>query len=155
MIRLRALLIVAGIAGMAYAASGLITEPGALLFLGAVLVVHDALWMPLVLAAGVLVTRFVPGRHRRTVRVALLIAAAVVAVGAPLALTPGRPADNPSVLPLPYGRNLAIVLAGIVAIAGLTIVARGRRRIAGLTIAARGRKKSERRRPGRSDRADG
>jgi hypothetical protein len=144
--RLRAVLIAAGVAGMGYAALGLLLDPGVrlggvLLFLVAVLAVHDGVWMPAVLATGALITRFVPGRHRRRVRVALLAAVAVAAVGVPLVLSPGRSADNPSVLPLHYGRNLAIVLALIA--------------VAAVAAAVGSRKKSERRRPGRSGPADG
>jgi hypothetical protein len=54
--RLRALLVVAGVAVMGFAALGLLTGPdvrlgGVLVFLVAVLVLHDAVWMPLLLGA--------------------------------------------------------------------------------------------------------
>jgi len=119
MTRLRTLLILAGVAGLGYAALGLLTDPdvklaGVLIFLVAVLAVHDGLWMPAVLGVGALIDRFVPARRRRPVRVGLLVAAAVAVVGLPMALSPGRPADNPSVLPLHYGRNLALVLGVLV-----------------------------------------
>jgi hypothetical protein len=139
--RLRALLVLAGVAGLGYGAAGLVTDPdvrlaGVLLFLVAVLVVHDFLWMPLVLAVGALVRRYVPGRARRTVRTALLAGAAITVVGLPLALSPGRPAGNDSVLPLAYGRNLLLVLAAVAVVALLAV--------------ARSRKKSERRHRGRT-----
>ena len=62
MTRLRILLVVAGVAGMGFAAAGLLTDPGVrlggvLVFLAAVLVVHDGIWMPLVLAAGALIRK--------------------------------------------------------------------------------------------------
>jgi hypothetical protein len=154
--RLRTLLIVAGVGCLTYAVLGLFADPdvrlgGVLLFLVAVLVVHDALWMPLVLAVGALVARVA-----RPARMALLTGAAVAVVGVPLVLSPGRPADNPSVLPLHYGRNLAIVLAGVAAVA-LAAVARNRQKAVARNrqkAVARNRKKSESRRPGRSDPAD-
>ena len=95
MSRLRAALIAAGLAGLAYAALGLLVDPavrlgGVLLFLIVVLVLHDAVWMPLVLGAGAMIRRFLPGRYRRIARTALLVAAVVAVVGLPIALSPAR-----------------------------------------------------------------
>lgn len=143
----RAALITAGVLIMVYAAAGAFTDPGldpggVLLFLAAVLVGHDAVWMLAVLATGAAVTRFVPQRHRPAVRVAAISAAALTVVAIPLVLGFGRSADNPSALPLPYGRNLAVIL---LAIAGVTL----------LTCLRRGRKNSERRDEGSADPAGG
>ncbi|MEU5991674.1 hypothetical protein ABZ806_22100 [Spirillospora sp. NPDC047418] len=85
-------------------------------------VLHDAVLVPLVLAAG-LATGRLPGRFRRTVRAALVTAACVTAVALPLVLGYGRRADEPSRLPLPYGRNLAIVLAAIAVLAAAAAAA--------------------------------
>ncbi|GAA1863406.1 hypothetical protein [Actinomadura bangladeshensis] len=93
-------------------------------------VLHDAVLVPLVLAAGVATGRL-PGRYRRIARAALVTAACVTAVALPLVLGYGRRADEPSRLPLPYGRNLAIVVAAIAALAAAAAAARfiaGRRR---------------------------
>ncbi|GIJ76689.1 hypothetical protein SAMN05443287_108204 [Micromonospora phaseoli] len=117
-------LVIGGCLLMAYAVVGATTDAdlapaGVLLFLAAVLVGHDAVWMVAVLAVGAALTR-VPPRCRTTVRIAAITAAAVTVVGLPLALGFGRAADNASVLPLPYGRNL---LAVLLVIAGTTLLA--------------------------------
>jgi hypothetical protein len=119
--RTRALLVITGITIMAYAVPGVLAHPGVPLFLAGVLVAHDAVWMVAVLAAGAAVRRFVPERHRSAVSIGAISAAAVTVVGFPLVTGFGRAADNPSVLPLPYGRNLAAVL---VAVAAATILTR-------------------------------
>jgi hypothetical protein len=123
--RIRAALIAAGLLGMVYAVLGALTDPdlkplGVLIFLVAVLIGHDVFWMAVVLLAGALITRFVPDRHRLTVRLFALAVAAVTLVSLPLLLG-GRPADNPSILPLPYGRNLVLLLLVLVVVAGVTV----------------------------------
>ncbi|GIJ34559.1 hypothetical protein [Micromonospora sediminimaris] len=120
----RAGLVAGGCLLMAYAVGGALTDAdvapgGVLLFLAAVLVGHDVVWMATVLAVGAALTR-VPPRCRSTLRAAAITAAAVTVVGLPLALGFGRSADNASVLPLPYGRNLVAVL---LAVAGTTLLA--------------------------------
>jgi hypothetical protein len=93
-------------------------------------VLHDGVLVPAVLAAG-LATGRLPGPHRRIVRAALVTAGCVTAVALPLVLGYGRRADEPSRLPLPYGRNHAIVAAAITVIAATASAARfaaGRRR---------------------------
>jgi hypothetical protein len=132
MTRARVALAVLGSAVMAYAVVGALTDPGVkpigvAIFLVAVLVLHDAVWMSVVLLAGAVLSRWVPDRFRTLVRVALLTVAAVAVVALPLALGFGRAADNPSALPLPYGRNLLAVLAGIVALTALVITLRRRK----------------------------
>ncbi|MYV65791.1 hypothetical protein GT043_07540 [Streptomyces sp. SID2131] len=80
-----------------------------LVWLAGALVVHDGLLAPLVLAVGLLIA----GRSERGLwRGALVIAGSVALVTLPLLLRPGPP-PNPSALPLPYGRNLVIVLAAV------------------------------------------
>lgn len=128
--RIRLVLVVLGVAGMAYAVLGAIIDPdvrviGVLIFLAVVLIAHDAVWTPLVLAVGTLVKRIVPVRYRGIVRGAALIAAAITLVALPLVLGFGRAADNPSILPRSYGLNLAAVLAGIIVVAAL-VAARAR-----------------------------
>ncbi|CNG75874.1 Uncharacterised protein [Mycobacterium tuberculosis] len=85
-------------------------------------VLHDAVLVPLVLAAG-LATGLLPRRVRRIARAALVTAACVTAVALPLVLGYGRRADEPSRLPLPYGRNLALVLAAIAVLAAAAAAA--------------------------------
>ncbi|MFF1506474.1 hypothetical protein [Streptomyces sp. NPDC058326] len=80
-----------------------------LVWLAGSLVLHDGVLAPLVLAGGLLIAGR-PGR--RLWRGALVIAGSVVLVTLPLLVRPGPP-PNPSALPLPYGRNLVIVLAAV------------------------------------------
>ena len=68
MTRVRTLLILAGFAGLAYAALGLLTDPeirlaGILIFLAAMLILHDAVWMPVLLT---LITLIARARNRKT-----------------------------------------------------------------------------------------
>jgi hypothetical protein len=97
----------------------------ALEWLAGALVLHDALLAPLVLAAGLLVAAL---PARRAVRATLVTGGALTLVALPALLRPGRPA-NPSVLPLPYGRDLLLLLA-LTAAAGVTaaLLARWARR---------------------------
>lgn len=93
-------------------------------WLGGALVLHDGIIAPLVLAAGLLVAA-VPARG--LVRGALITGGALVLVTLPALLRPGAPV-NPSALPLPYGRNLLVVLAAVAAVtAVVALVRRGRR----------------------------
>ncbi|MFJ7269951.1 hypothetical protein ACIQV3_25510 [Streptomyces sp. NPDC099050] len=86
-----------------------------LVWMGGALVLHDGIIAPLVLAAGLAVAA-VPARG--LVRGALLTAGVLVLVTLPLLLRPGAP-PNPSALPLPYGRNLLLVLAAVAVAAGV------------------------------------
>jgi len=138
--KIRTMLVVAGVLTMGYAVGGALADPdleagGVLLFLAGVLVGHDVVWMLAVLAGGAVITRLVPQRHRPAARVAAISATALTFVAFPLVLGIGRTADNPSALPLPYGRNLAAVLLVIVAATLLTCLWRTRR--------GQGRKDSE------------
>ncbi|GHB60850.1 hypothetical protein GCM10010347_33640 [Streptomyces cirratus] len=100
-----------------------------LVWLGGALVLHDAVIAPLVLGAGLL-TAALPARG--LLRGTLLTGGAVLLVTLPLLLRPGG-AANPSALPLPYGRNLLLVLGAVAVAAGLlaavrAVRSRGRRR---------------------------
>jgi hypothetical protein len=130
----RRTLIAAGVLVMGYAVVGALTDAdvrpfGVLLFLVGVLVWHDVLLMPIVLAVGLLVGRFVPVCARAAVRVAALCSLAVLVVAAPLVLGVGRVAGDPSVLPRPYGWGLVLVLALLWAsTVGVVVARRARRR---------------------------
>ncbi|MEU7905747.1 hypothetical protein [Actinoplanes sp. NPDC049118] len=130
----RRTLIGSGALLMAYAVSGALADPdvkgGALIFLVAVLVFHDGLLLPLTIGAGVLIGRIVPCRIRTPVRVAAVISLAVTVVALPLVLGRGRVPDNPSVLPLHYGRGLLAVYTIIwVTTAGITVAQHRRHRV--------------------------
>lgn len=100
------------------------------------LVAHDAVAVPLALLVGVVVSRFLPGVLRAPVQAGLFVSAAVTLAAVPFVLGYGRKPDNPSLLPLPYGRNLLLLLAvvwAVVAVAALVRILRRRlvRRVGG------------------------
>jgi len=117
---------------IAYAISGALTDRdlkgGALVFLVAVLVVHDGLLLPLFIGVGVLIGRIIPSRLRTPVRVAAVISLAVTVVALPLVLGRGRVPDNPSILPLHYGRGLIIIYTIIWATTAVAVAVRHRSR---------------------------
>jgi hypothetical protein len=127
----RITLIASGTLVMAYAVSGALTDKdvkfGALLFLVGVLVFHDALFLPLTIGAGALLGLLVPAGLRTPVRVAGVISLALTVVALPLVLGRGRVADNPSILPLNYGRGLLVIFAAIWVAAAVAVVVRRRR----------------------------
>ncbi|MFD4370159.1 hypothetical protein [Streptomyces sp. NPDC058486] len=93
---------------------------GVLVWLAGAIVLHDGIIAPLVLAVGLLLV----GRSERGVlRGALVVAGSLTLVTLPLLVRPGEP-PNPSALPLPYGRNLAIVLAAVAVVAAAVILVR-------------------------------
>jgi hypothetical protein len=130
----RRVLIALGALGMAYAVLGALVDPdvkvGVLVFLGAVLIAHDGILVPLTIAVGAVVGRFAPLRLRAPIRAALLVGLAVTIVAFPLVLARGRAADNPSLLPLPYGRGLLEIygLIGLTAATAIAVRARRARR---------------------------
>ncbi|MFE5913501.1 hypothetical protein ACFQ6B_31065 [Streptomyces wedmorensis] len=95
---------------------------GVVVWLAGAVVLHDGIIAPLVLAIGLLLV----GRPERGVlRGALVVAGSLVLIALPLLVRPGEP-PNPSALPLPYGRNLVIVLAAVVVVAVILVRRRGR-----------------------------
>ena len=75
---------------MAYGISGLVSTAdagaGALVFLIAVLVVHDGLFLPVTIGAGVLIGMLVPRGVRGIVRAVAVVVLAVSVVALPLVL---------------------------------------------------------------------
>jgi uncharacterized membrane protein YeaQ/YmgE (transglycosylase-associated protein family) len=113
--RLRPVLIAGGVLVMVYALVGAVTGGdvnlvGVPVFLVAVLVLHDGVFLPVVLGVGALVRRFVPERWRSAVRAGAVVSLAVSVVAAPLVLGFGRSADNSSALPRAYGWGLILIL---------------------------------------------
>ncbi|MEV5831766.1 hypothetical protein AB0L25_40005 [Spirillospora sp. NPDC052242] len=108
----------AGAAGLALIAVGLhgvaadVGVAGWAAWFAVPVLVHDAVLVPAVLVAGRLTARL-PAPARAPVRAALAAAGCLTLVALPLVLGHGRRADVPSRLPLPYGRNLAVVLTAI------------------------------------------
>lgn len=97
--------------------------PAVLWWLAGVLVAHDGIVAPLTIVGGLLVVRFVPAGLRSPVQAGLFLSAVLVVTSAALVLGLGRDPLNPSALPLPYGRNLALLLGLVwVAVLGAIVV---------------------------------
>jgi hypothetical protein len=123
----------AGLAAVGYGIDGLVamqrdTNPtqAARWLIGGILI-HDLFAVPVTAAVGLLLTRLVRAPYRAVVQGALLVSAAVALATLPLWRGYGGSPGNPSVNPLPYGRNLAIVLGAVWAGAAAVIVARALR----------------------------
>jgi hypothetical protein len=117
------------------------TRPvGWLAWFAGVVVVHDFLFVPLVLALAALTLRL-PAPYRTPIRAAAVIGGSLAIVSLPLVLGFGKTSANPSQLPLSYGRNLLVVLSVIVIVTCIVIARRVRsaRREAGRTRASRQR----------------
>jgi hypothetical protein len=76
-----------------------------------VALVHDLVVIPVVVAVGWLVARWVPAPWRVPLRTALIVGACTTLAVWPIARRWGARADNPSILPLPVGRNLVLMWA--------------------------------------------
>lgn len=107
-----------GLAGMAFGATLLLTDPhisgrpAVLGWLAGSVIIHDALLAPTVIALGALAAT----RPRRHLRRPFIVAGSLILIALPLLLRP-RPTANPSVLPLDYPRGLAIAVGTVVALA--------------------------------------
>jgi hypothetical protein len=109
-----------GAAVLGFGVFGLLTEPavsdpaavGQWLVLG--LLAHDALLAPFVFLLCALAFRITGARWRGRLAALLLIGGSLVLISVPALLQKGRN-PNPTVLPLDYARNLATLLAVLVA----------------------------------------
>ncbi len=86
------------------------------------LLAHDVVWAPLVVVGSVVLVRVVPRSVLPVLQGALIVTATVLLVAYPVVWGDGRLANNPSILPLDYPRNLAVVLVGVWAVAAALIV---------------------------------
>jgi hypothetical protein len=125
----RVCLVALGLGAIWYAVSGIASDPGArpmghLRFLATVLIGHDLVVLPLALAVGAVVSRWAPGWARGPIHAALFASATVAVVALPFVLGVGRAPDNPSALPIHYGRGLLVVLAVIWAVAAVAAIRR-------------------------------
>jgi hypothetical protein len=126
-----------GLAALGYGLAGLFTDTGAtnprnsLAWLVGGLLVHDVLLVPVTALAGLVLARAVPAPYRAVVQGALIVSGSVALMSLPLWRGYGGAPGNASVNALPYGRNLAIVLGAVWAVALLLMVARWRRARAG------------------------
>lgn len=115
-----------GALAVAYGARGLLMHaadtvpPRAALWLVAGVIVHDALVVPAVLLVGAAVVRLVPAVARPVVQGALFVSGVLALVAVPLLLGRGG-AGNPTSGPLPYERNLVLVLVAVWLLAGLLV----------------------------------
>ena len=88
---------------------------------------HDLIVAPLVIVAGVLLARAVPGRARAVVQGALAISGIVALFSYPLVRAYGLAANNPTSLPRNYTAGLLIVLGVVWAVAAGLVILRLRR----------------------------
>jgi len=86
---------------------------------GGGIVLHDAVIAPIAVLIGVVVLRVVPPAARAPVQAALVISGCLAIATFPLVWGQGVDPSVPSQLPLPYGRNLLVVLALVWLVAGL------------------------------------
>lgn len=94
-------------------------------FVGGV-VAHDLVFAPLLALVAVLALHHIPAPYRSYVQAGVLVTGLLMLVTLPMLVSPGRP-DDPSTLPLPYGRNLLLVLAAVWMAVALTAVVGCRR----------------------------
>ncbi len=85
---------------------------------------HDLIIAPLLIGAGVLLARAVPGRARAVVQGALAISGIVALFSYPLVRGFGLAANNPTSLPHNYTAGLLIVLGVVWAVATALVVVR-------------------------------
>jgi len=121
-----------GLAAIGYAVAGAATDTGIdpvghLTFLATVLIGHDLILMPAAIGVGALVARYAPAWARGPAHAALYASAVLTFVALPFVIGAGRRPDDPSALPLHYGRGLLLVLAAVWVVAAVA-AAHGRRR---------------------------
>lgn len=126
----RLALAIAGLAFLGIGAYALLSTldtaamPSFVTWMIGVVVVHDLLLAPVTIAVGFVLTRYIPARVRPIVQGGVIVAAVVTLFSIPTVLALGRYPENPSLLPLDYGRNLVIILITIAAVTGLLVVIR-------------------------------
>ncbi|MEV0458747.1 hypothetical protein [Catellatospora methionotrophica] len=129
----RRLLVAAGGLAAAYGVVGVLTDrsvslPNYARFVATVLFGHDLLVLPLAIAVGAVLTRWLPRWAKPVVQGALVVTAALTVVALPLVLGYGRRPDNPSALPRDYPRGFAICLAAIWLVTAAVLAVRALRR---------------------------
>jgi hypothetical protein len=122
-----------GVAAVLFGLRGLVLGgvathwPVPAVWLVAGVLVHDLLVVPVAAASGWVLGRVVPAPVRPVVRGGLLVAAVVTVVALPVLSGKGD-ARNPSLTPLDYPRNYALVLVAV-ALASLVLAVLRARRI--------------------------
>lgn len=92
------------------------------------LLAHDLVFAPVVLAAGVAVSRLTPGRYRAGVQAALVLAGLILLFAYPEIRDFARVLHNPTSLPHNYTQNALVVAA--VTVASVAVLAAIRARVA-------------------------
>lgn len=101
------------------------TRPGNLArFVVGGALLHDLVFAPLVIVAGVLLARAVPPRARAVVQAALAVSGIVALFSYPLVRAYGLAANNPTSLPHNYAANLLVVLGLVWAVAAAAVIVR-------------------------------
>lgn len=144
----RVLALLGGLAMLGYGLVGLLTDgyvrghqlQVAWWAAGAVLL-HDGVWVPVLLGVGALAARLVPQWARTPVRVGLVTAAALTAVGLPAVLRADDHNGNPTLLPLPYLRNWLLLLAAVALAVLVAVLISGAARQRARRRAAAGRRR--------------
>jgi hypothetical protein len=90
--------------------------------------IHDVIVAPLLIVAGVLVSRLTPARVRGIVQSALIVSGCLILFSYPLVRGFAHGLHNPSSLPHNYTANLAIALGAVWAVATVVATAQARRR---------------------------
>ncbi len=106
------------------------TQPRQLgLWLVAALILHDAIFAWLVVGAGWLLARLVPGRARAYLQGGLITAGLVSVVAAPMIYRQGKSQPGQSLLERDYLANLLIIFACIAVGTGAAYLVRVRREV--------------------------
>ena len=120
----RVALIAAGVLGLALGAYVLVDTvalrrlPGVALWIGAAIVLHDAVISPLVFGLGVLTRRAghrVAGGIIVTAQAAIVLGSLMTLIVLPAIVAQGLGPKNPSILPLDYALNLGLFWLGLAA----------------------------------------
>jgi hypothetical protein len=118
----RWLFVVPGLAAVGWGIAGLLRSSaevplGSWLvwFVGSALV-HDLVVAPLVIGTGALLAKLLPRETRAPVVAALVVIGPLVLIGGLFALDPGG-VPEPGFLPLPYGRNVSLLVGGVLTVA--------------------------------------
>ncbi len=133
--RWRYALVGAGVLLLVYGSVRLVAEepgalPGLALWMVGIVVIHDGLLSPLVVAVGWLLARTVPPTGRRYLQAALVVGGLITVVAIPLIARRGTQPPAKALLLQNYGANLAILLGLVAALnlaAYLVTAARHRR----------------------------
>ena len=124
----RIILAASGIALAAFGVFGLVTEIPVhsllilLVWLAAVLILHDAVLAPSLVGVGWLLRRHVPDRGRRFLQVALIMSSLVTVIAIPMIFLRGSQPAVKALLLRNYAANL-ILLIGIIAVISLALYA--------------------------------